>query len=78
MGSSHSVEIPGGGTEGYHVLRVRWPVKNNHPKYLLLEKHSRTNIAENINKIYDKIYLSSTCAFIKIQVVLRDPICSQI
>lgn len=23
MGSSHSVEIPGGGTEGYHVLRVR-------------------------------------------------------
>lgn len=23
MGSSHSVEIPGGGTEGYHVLRVQ-------------------------------------------------------
>lgn len=23
MGSSQSVEIPGGGTEGYHVLRVR-------------------------------------------------------
>lgn len=22
MGSSQSVEIPGGGTEGYHVLRV--------------------------------------------------------
>lgn len=22
MGTSHSVEIPGGGTEGYHVLRV--------------------------------------------------------
>ena len=22
MGGSHSVEIPGGGTEGYHVLRV--------------------------------------------------------
>lgn len=22
MGSSHSVEIPGGGTEGYHVLKV--------------------------------------------------------
>ncbi|CRK96207.1 CLUMA_CG009635, isoform A [Clunio marinus] len=27
MGSSHSVEIPGGGTEGYHVLRVQ----NNSP-----------------------------------------------
>lgn len=25
MGSSQSVEIPGGGTEGYHVLRVRAP-----------------------------------------------------
>lgn len=25
MGSSQSVEIPGGGTEGYHVLRVRSP-----------------------------------------------------
>lgn len=23
MGSSQSIEIPGGGTEGYHVLRVR-------------------------------------------------------
>ncbi|KZC04977.1 PREDICTED: Golgi reassembly-stacking protein 2 [Dufourea novaeangliae] len=23
MGSSHSIEIPGGGTEGYHVLRVQ-------------------------------------------------------
>ncbi|PNI86352.1 GORASP2 isoform 3 [Pan troglodytes] len=23
MGSSQSVEIPGGGTEGYHVLRVQ-------------------------------------------------------
>lgn len=23
MGGSQSVEIPGGGTEGYHVLRVR-------------------------------------------------------
>uniref|UniRef100_A0A670XQL1 Uncharacterized protein n=1 Tax=Pseudonaja textilis TaxID=8673 RepID=A0A670XQL1_PSETE len=23
MGSSQSVEIPGGGTEGYHVLRVK-------------------------------------------------------
>ena len=23
MGSSQSVEIPGGGTEGYHVLKVR-------------------------------------------------------
>nr|CAD7588409.1 unnamed protein product [Timema genevievae] len=23
MGGSHSVEIPGGGTEGYHVLRVQ-------------------------------------------------------
>lgn len=23
MGGSYSVEIPGGGTEGYHVLRVR-------------------------------------------------------
>lgn len=23
MGGSHSVEIPGGGMEGYHVLRVR-------------------------------------------------------
>ena len=22
MGGTHSVEIPGGGTEGYHVLRV--------------------------------------------------------
>lgn len=27
MGSSHSIEIPGGGTEGYHVLRVRELVK---------------------------------------------------
>jgi hypothetical protein len=27
MGGSHSVEIPGGGTEGYHVLTVRQPVK---------------------------------------------------
>ncbi|PNI86353.1 GORASP2 isoform 6 [Pan troglodytes] len=25
MGSSQSVEIPGGGTEGYHVLRERDP-----------------------------------------------------
>lgn len=25
MGASQSVEIPGGGTEGYHVLRVRGP-----------------------------------------------------
>ena len=23
MGSSHSIEIPGGGTEGYHILRVQ-------------------------------------------------------
>lgn len=23
MGGSQSVEVPGGGTEGYHVLRVR-------------------------------------------------------
>lgn len=23
MGGSQSVEIPGGGTEGYHVLKVR-------------------------------------------------------
>ena len=23
MGGSHSVEVPGGGTEGYHVLRVQ-------------------------------------------------------
>lgn len=23
MGASQSVEIPGGGTEGYHVLRVK-------------------------------------------------------
>jgi len=22
MGGAHSIEIPGGGTEGYHVLRV--------------------------------------------------------
>lgn len=22
MGSSQSIEVPGGGTEGYHVLRV--------------------------------------------------------
>lgn len=22
MGSSHSAEVPGGGSEGYHVLRV--------------------------------------------------------
>lgn len=24
MGGSQSVEIPGGGTEGYHVLKVRF------------------------------------------------------
>ena len=24
MGNSESVNIPGGGTEGYHVLRVRF------------------------------------------------------
>lgn len=23
MGNSNSVDVPGGGTEGYHVLRVR-------------------------------------------------------
>lgn len=23
MGSSQSIEIPGGGTEGYHILRVK-------------------------------------------------------
>lgn len=25
MGAGSSVEVPGGGTEGYHVLRVRIP-----------------------------------------------------
>jgi hypothetical protein len=32
MGSSQSVEIPGGGTEGYHVLRVnelKWILPRN-------------------------------------------------
>lgn len=29
MGSSHSVEIPGGGTEGYHVLKVNCYLKLN-------------------------------------------------
>jgi len=24
MGGGQSVDIPGGGTEGYHVLRVSW------------------------------------------------------
>lgn len=33
MGGSHSVEIPGGGTEGYHVLRVRQPVKITESSY---------------------------------------------
>ena len=28
MGSSQSVEVPGGGTEGYHVLRVSWKKYN--------------------------------------------------
>lgn len=73
MGSSHSVEIPGGGTEGYHVLRVRWPVKSDNPKYHpLLENRSRTNVAGHDNKIYGKAYPSGTCVFIKIQFTLRD------
>lgn len=31
MGAGSSVEVPGGGTEGYHVLRVR----NSLPFFLL-------------------------------------------
>lgn len=43
MGSSHSIEIPGGGTEGYHVLRVKKICQNiiiffvNSFKYFLIE-----------------------------------------
>ena len=34
MGGSQSVEVPGGGTEGYHVLRVQ--VRNPGKKILIL------------------------------------------
>lgn len=42
------MEIPGGGTEGYHVLRVRQPVKNvliihPRPRYLNFVFHVYTS-----------------------------------
>lgn len=37
MGNGESVSIPGGGTEGYHVLRVCFLSLCLHHKHLLIE-----------------------------------------
>lgn len=37
MGAGSSIEVPGGGTEGYHVLRVRKKFNKKNAKFPELE-----------------------------------------
>ena len=51
MGGSQSVEIPGGGTEGYHVLKVNSIFAGYRKKFTILYTFRFKNILRDIKLV---------------------------